>query len=67
MYEVSIPFSNFMDQWSDDDSEFMTWMTQHVGLPVKKWKARGDPTKVDYAIFCFNDRETAMKFRLIWG
>lgn len=67
MYEVSIPMANFIEQWSDDDSEFMKWMTEEAGLPVSDWKARGDPTKVDYAIFCFEDRNTAIKFRLTWA
>lgn len=66
-YEVSIPFANFIIQWSDDESEFMIWMIRHVGKPISKWKARSDPTKADYAIFCFEDKHIAMKFRLIWG
>lgn len=67
MIEVSIPFANFIVEWSNDDSEFMQWMYQHAGKPISKWKARSDPTKAEYAIFCFENEAIAMEFRLIWG
>ena len=66
LFAVCIPFSSFIDSWSDKEDGSYNWLKENVGKPQQDWRANYDPVDPNYALFWFKREEDAVAFKLRW-